>query len=393
MTAQMITEGEKQLLNAMNGASAILDEEGNIIVSNETWKKDENCTKWLLPNAQENNFFELCRNAVDRGYDNAIHMIFNLRDVIQGNRQSAELTISVKNNGDHWCKVFMSRISNSSVKVLLSFEDITPMMNSYHKYREKEERYSYFFKHSVSGVILGKSDGEIIDVNPAGCRILGYSKEELIKGGRSLIVDPDDPLHIEMVYVRKEKLLYEGEKVYIHKNGHKIYVDITSVLYRETNNENYVLNTFRDKTAEKLANESLDKERRFTQSAINSIPGLFIVLDSELNIIRWNQTFLFDTGIHEEILTSFPVISLFAKEDQLWIKKVLQQILKTGKGNFVSKVITKYNGTRIYNFHVNSFESIEESFLVITAIDITDFHAAEYEKEILLQEVHHRIKK
>ncbi|TVQ06022.1 MAG: PAS domain S-box protein [Balneolaceae bacterium] len=381
MSAQIISEGEVQLLNALMGASAILDNEGNIIVSNNNWKTAGKCMDWLRLNTKEKNFFEQCKKAVDEGYFNAISLIFNLRDVIEGIRQQSELTISIKNNGVHWCKVTISRFSELPLKVLLSFEDITPLMNSYYKYRDKEERYSHHFKHSVSGIIFGTPDGGIIDANPAACRILGYSREELIAGGESLFVDPNDPKHLEMIRVRNEKSHFEGEKGYIHKDGHQIYVDNTSMLYRENNNEHYILNTFQDKTSEKLANQSLDKERRFTHTALNSIPGLFLVLDSGLNIVRWNQSFLFDTGIHEEELTAFPITNLFAKEDQLWTNKVLQQIFKTGKGNFVSKVTTRHNGTRYYNFHVNSFESIEESFLVITAIDITDLRISENERE------------
>lgn len=376
MSNYIVPEGEIQLLNALTGASAILDEEGNIIASNKSWENGERCMHWPGFSTCESNYIEQCKKAVEQGYDNAIRLIFNLRDVIGGTRKKSELTITFKNPGIRWSKISISRFCESPLKVLITCDDVTSQMNTYYNYREKEERYTQHFKHSVSGIILGTPNGIIVDANPSACRILGYSKEELIAGGRSLIVDTENPMHHDMVQVRSKKSLFEGEKVYRHKNGNQIYVDITSVLYRENSDELYILNTFRDITEGKLAQQALDKERRFTQAVLNSVPGLFFVLDSVLNIVLWNQPFLFETGIHEEELSSFPVTSLFAKEDRVWTEKVLQQILKAGKGNFASKVITRHNGKRYFHFYVNSFDDIEESFLVITAIDITDLRTS-----------------
>jgi PAS domain S-box-containing protein len=58
--------------------------------------------------------------------------------------------------------------------VIAHIEDLTPL-------RKAEEKFSLAFQHSTSGqAITTFEDGRFIDVNPSGCEMSGYSREELI---------------------------------------------------------------------------------------------------------------------------------------------------------------------------------------------------------------------
>lgn len=375
------TSGEKKLLEAIPGSAAVVDINGNIVVSNQEWKKGEKCSSWLYGTTNKINYFEHCEKIVAEGNDYALRLIFNLRAILEGEKDSAELTIAVDANEKQWCKASLSCLQGRKPAALLVFNDETANIKAIMALRDSEEKYSHQFDHSLSGIIIGNNLGEILDANPAACQMLGYTKKELIDGGRSLIVNESDPSHIEMMQIRREEGFYEGEKEYIHKNGSQIPVEITSVAYRSGDGELNVVNTFRDKSVEKKTQYSLDEERRFSQTALNSIPGIFIVLDEDLKIVRWNSVLFEDLGYKPEELNDKLGTDLFHKDDREWVQSVLQKIFETGNGNFVAKVRSKVNGTRSYHFHFNKFISDKEHFLVATAVDKTEHLQAELQRE------------
>lgn len=376
-----LSNTEKCFLDAIPGFAAILDEDGNVIAVNRGWEKGANCPCWIDPDDHNVNVYQHCQNMVAAGNDYALRMILNLREITDGDKSTAELTVSVNNEKNSWCKVSISRIEGDSPKILLVFNDVTSSMQALMSLRDSEEKYSHHFKHSVSGIILGNSTGEILDVNPAACTMLGYSREELISGGRSLIVDEEHPAHLEMIQAREENAYYEGEKEYVHKDGSLIPVEITSVVYRNGDGTLNVINTFRDKTVEKNTQFSLEEERRFSQAALNSIPGIFIVLNKQGNLERWNNALNHDLGYTAAELKSKSCISLFDEEDKPWVESVIGKIFETGSGNFVARVSTKDSESRFYHFHFNKFVSHEEEFLVATAVDKTDYIEAENNRE------------
>jgi PAS domain S-box-containing protein len=74
------------------------------------------------------------------------------------------------------------------------FQDISERYRAQEALRQSEERFSKAFASSPMGQSISTlSDGRIIDVNAAYCRIVGYSREELIgrrSGDLGLFADP-----------------------------------------------------------------------------------------------------------------------------------------------------------------------------------------------------------
>ena len=376
-----ISKTDHYFLDAIPGSAAILDVDGNVIAVNKGWDKGDNCPFWIDSNKSNINIYQHCQKMVAEGNGYALQMILNLREITDRKKTSSELTVSVGEGGNSWCKVSISLIDGDPIKILLIFTDVSSSMQALMSLRDSEEKYSHHFKHSVSGIILGDSTGKILDVNPAACSILGYSREELIKGGRSLIVDEKHPAHLEMMQTRKESTYYEGEKEYIHEDGSIIPIEITSVVYRNGNGTLNVINTFRDKTIEKNTQFSLEEERRFSQTALNSIPGIFIVVNKKGNLERWNNALNHDLGYTAAELKSMSCISLFDEEDKPWVESVIEKIFETGSGNFAARISTKDSESRFYQFHFNKFVNHEKEFLVATAVDKTDYIEAENDRE------------
>ena len=378
---ETLLSGELAILRAIPGAAAIIDEQGNILEMNDAWKNGLKCTNWLGLKPESDNYIEHCRKATELGNDYALKLLLGIRDVLENPGKVIQLTISAVNSDEKkWCKVSISQLDNDKNCVLVVFDDVTSNMNTIQALKESEERYSQHFKHSVSGIIIGTPEGNILDANRAACQILGYTKDELKKGGRPLIVDENDPAHLEMMKIREDTTIFEGEKEYIRKDGQKISVEITSVLHRNQHGDTQIINTFRDNSTEKKAQFSLDEERRFTRTALDSIPGIFFVVNASNECIRWNNTIETELGYSVEELNSMNILNLFHPEEKSKALENFDRIFEEGNGSFVARISAKDGTSRTFQLHFNRFDNEDEPFLTCTGVDITLLLEVEKEK-------------
>jgi two-component system cell cycle sensor histidine kinase/response regulator CckA len=79
-----------------------------------------------------------------------------------------------------WHTAILLRDSDGKVMgVLESVRDMTWRIEAERAVRESEERYHSLFEHSLDGILVIAPGGSVIDANPAACRILGMTKEDL----------------------------------------------------------------------------------------------------------------------------------------------------------------------------------------------------------------------
>ncbi|MDR9364914.1 MAG: PAS domain S-box protein [Balneolaceae bacterium] len=199
----------------------------------------------------------------------------------------------------------------------------------------------------------------------------------MIEGGRSMIVDEDDPAHKEVVRARNEKSVFRGEKEYKHKDGHYVPVQLTSVSFRSENGEEQIINTFQDIQHEKLNQHTLAEERRFTKTALNSIPGIFFVVDSNRKFVRWNRSLHTTLGYSDEEMMEKTVLDIFDPSEQDTILPFFDEAFKNGQVEFNGKIISKNSGIRDYQLYFNAFESSGRRYLVVTGIDKTELVESE----------------
>ena len=70
--------------------------------------------------------------------------------------------------------------------------DITKQVQAEEQLREREEQYRSIFEAVTDSLTIGRQeDGQIVEANPAACKMLGYSYEELIGKFPAELVPPD----------------------------------------------------------------------------------------------------------------------------------------------------------------------------------------------------------
>jgi PAS domain S-box-containing protein len=101
--------------------------------------------------------------------------------------------------------------------------------------RESEEKYRSLVEHSPHGALLTRPSGETLAANPAACRMLQRTEQELCALGRPGIVDTEDPKWAEFTAERARVGFARRELNMIRKDGSKLPVEVSSTVFTDRN--------------------------------------------------------------------------------------------------------------------------------------------------------------
>jgi PAS domain S-box-containing protein len=144
------------------------------------------------------------------------------------------------------------------------------------------------FEAIDDAVFVHDEQGNILEANPAACRRLGYSHEELLTLNTR---DIDDPEFASGFHNRLQSQLAEGgmrcEGVHRTKDGRRIDVDInTSKILLD--GKPAVLAVMRDITQRKQTAEALGKQSQLLQSILDNMSDAIVVADAQGRIVLFN---------------------------------------------------------------------------------------------------------
>jgi len=244
--------------------------------------------------------------------------------------------------------------------------------------------------------------GRYLEVNRAAVEKLGYSREELLKM---------TPLDIGMEGERItdsiiRKLLREGSgtfnRTYISRDGRRIPVEVNSRLI-ELGGRTVAVSVARDIT-QRLENERrLRESEEKYRSLFNLSPEYILLLDpGDGKILDVNSTLARTIEIHPGDLRGRSIYELdFLSDDvKKEFRSKLEIIIRDGFVEPYEMVMTDPSGreynVRVYNrlIHAEGMDC-----LLIVLSDISDLKRTQSmlerslaEKELLLKEIHHRVK-
>lgn len=372
---QILTENEMSLVESMDSAAAVLDFGGEIIYTNKKWNQSNKESLFFGNHLGSDNYFAICEKTASEGSDTALKCILGINRSIE-EHNSYQFSFSDDLSGrKHWFRASIHPVNKSAV--LIKFTNESDKMETVSALRDTEERYRQQFNRALSGIIIGSPDGAITDANPAACKILGYSKSEMIEGGRQLVVDDEHPLNAEALKIRNEKSYFEGEKVYKHKSGKVLDVRVSSVLYRNQHGELIAINTFRDITDYNEIRQKLDQQELFNQATMNSIPGLFYVVDEDLNYVRWNSAFETELGYTNEMMKEIRPGDNVHPDDKEKFSAELKKVFDEGYGELIARIDSHENGYKYYKLNGLRHDIDGKAYLVGSAVDVTEMVMAE----------------
>ena len=210
-------------------------------------------------------------------------------------------------------------------------QDIDKRKRAEEAQHKSAEEFRAAFEDAPFGMCLSSLDNRFLRVNQAFCRLLGYSKEELLAGGWQGLTHSDD---LERSRGAVDELRsgraasVELEKRYIHKQGNVIWVRMRISVVRDGRGEpSYFIAHVQD------INERLKAEERmqlWSQVLDQSAEGI-IICDPQERILLVNIAFEKLTGFSaEEVLGKTPRILQSGRQDRAFYADMWKSVLETG---------------------------------------------------------------
>jgi PAS domain S-box-containing protein len=122
----------------------------------------------------------------------------------------------------------------------------------------------------------------------------------------------------------------------------------------------------------KQAEDNLLREKTFSETAINSLPGVFYLFKEDGKFLRWNRNFEIVTGYSAEEFANLGPLDLFDEQGKHLIGDTIHKVFVVGKGNAEANLITKSGKQILYYF--NGIRMVENgvSYLIGSGIDISE---------------------
>ena len=261
-------------------------------------------------------------------------------------------------------------------------QDITLRRHAEQSLKESEQRFRQLFDNAVDGVFIGDLEGRYTDVNLSACRMLGYSRGELVG---KYITDLVPEAERERFARTREYFLQNNEHVdiaewvLIHKNGAYVPVEVSSRILPDGR----WMAIVRDIGERKRTQKELEAYAAEVQDLYDNAPCGYHSLDKNGVLVRINKTELGWLGYtSEELLGKKKFFELLTESSRQTFHDYFPRFLATGRIRDIElEIVCKdgrilpvlISGSAIYDEQGNFLRSRT------TLFDMTEMAAAQKE--------------
>ncbi|MBL7858448.1 MAG: PAS domain S-box protein [Cyclobacteriaceae bacterium] len=156
------------------------------------------------------------------------------------------------------------------------------------------------------------------------------------------------------------------------------------------NEENEIIGVFitaHDITESKKAEVLIQTEKFFSDSLINSLPGIFYLCDDKGAFSRWNKNYEDISGYSPEEIRSMHLLDFYDEDEKPLLKKKIDTAFTAGWESGTAHFFTKDKKKIPYFFSCHKIESNGNNYLIGVGIDITDRIKAEKELLVYTEEI------
>jgi diguanylate cyclase (GGDEF)-like protein/PAS domain S-box-containing protein len=192
-----------------------------------------------------------------------------------------------------------------------TYVDVTPYKKLEQALQESEDLLNAIFTVTQIGICVTDEYGDFVHVNPAYCKLYGYSMTELLGQNFTMLF----PEHKKSLALQRHKQFLAGDNQQnqdawqaINKYGQLLDIEITMGLLQRPNGQKFKVTTVTDVTARKRA--EAERNRLFNLSV-----DMQAILDFEGNLKEINAAWERILGWENSELLSKPVTALLHPDD------------------------------------------------------------------------------
>ena len=239
---------------------------------------------------------------------------------------------------------FVSVYSPGKGYFVAVFDVITERRRAEALLRDSEERLRTIFEGALDGILVADADsGRFLTGNPAICRMLGYTPEEVV---RLSVADihprPDLPRVIaEFEKQKRGESNLAGNTPVMRKDGTVFYADIKSAHIR-LGGKDGLLGIFRDTTEQRQSERALRAaEQQFRGLVEQSIAGTYIIQDGTLAYVNPRFAEILGYASADELIGRDPLV-VVAEKDRATVRENIRRRLD----GEVSSLSYSFSGVR-----------------------------------------------
>ncbi|MCF7949112.1 MAG: PAS domain S-box protein [Spirochaetia bacterium] len=171
-----------------------------------------------------------------------------------------------------------------------SAKDVTEQIHKDEELKKSEEKYRLLFNYSNDAIFVheigaDKLPGRIIEVNEQACRLLQYSREELLQMSiKDITAEEDQSLLRSRAKELVEKKHFTFVSEDIRSDGVLIPVEVSAFSYSEGGRD-FVVSSIRDITERKRLEKELKAKTEFMEVILDNMHDLVALTDPAGNFI------------------------------------------------------------------------------------------------------------
>ena len=175
--------------------------------------------------------------------------------------------------------------------------------------------------------------------------------------------------------------------------------DITAQILAEQESERVRQKLHQELQKKNRLQEEHQKEKDLADSLSDSMPGTFYLFNKYGKMIRWNKNTEILTGYTTEEVAQMSPLNFIAEEDRTKVRLKIAEGFIRGKKELEATALMKDGGKKPFLFSSTIVRYNNETCLMGIGLDLSEHEKMESqiksslkEKEVLLNEVHHRVK-
>ena len=127
----------------------------------------------------------------------------------------------------------------------------------------------------------------------------------------------------------------------------------------------------------------------FARAAIDCLPGIYYLLDSQGRFRHWNVNLEKVTGYSSKELADMTPLDLFEPERREKVKASLRQALESGRASFEAPLLTRFGTTQTFSYYGRSLEIDGRPYIAGVGLDTSRLKQAQLAQAEQAQQLRH----
>ncbi|MBL8487194.1 MAG: PAS domain S-box protein, partial [Rhodocyclaceae bacterium] len=248
--------------------------------------------------------------------------------------------------------------------------------------REREAFLRAVVDNEPECVMVLDRGGRLLDINAAGLAMLEAGSSEGLLGQTfcSTVMERDAAVFKEALAAVFGGASRAFQFRVRTRRGNERWLDIHAVPLMDPVDAGQVrafLAVARDVTERLAAETAVRRERAFSETLLDSLPGIFYQFDDQGRMVRWNRSFAEIVGLPDEKLAGMQVTDFIAEPDRGLIAERFGEVLTKGSATAEAGLLTSGGETIPFFFTGRALREGGRDYLVGAGVDITERRRAE----------------